>query len=142
MFNWPKSRKILNVLQTFRGQTPAQAETNFLKKVKWLDMYGVDMHTVLVSQNIAFLKANKSCQCFAAVSLLDAKRCLNAPYKLGLCGGACVIATVVCGQACALRSNTALNLLQGKDGLEYSLGLTPTGILVFEGVQKIGLFLW
>ena len=81
-----------------RGQSPAQAELNYLNKAKWLEMYGVDMHTVLVS-------------IFSVISNLD--RVIHVYF-----------------------------VMQGKDACEYSLGLTPTGILVFENHQKIGLFFW
>lgn len=43
---------IINALFCFSGVSPAQAELSYLDKVKWLDMYGVDLHPVLVNSLI------------------------------------------------------------------------------------------
>ena len=40
---------VIIFLSSNRGQVPSEAEVNFLERVKWLEMYGVDLHPVKVS---------------------------------------------------------------------------------------------
>ena len=40
---------LTHYLRRLSGLTSAMAENRYLEKVKWLDMYGVDLHPVIVS---------------------------------------------------------------------------------------------
>lgn len=121
----------VSLFPSFRGQTPAQAEINYLNKAKWLEMYGVDMHMVQVtdmpSLSVCYVLDNVNRKCYtrkpACWTNVFKKFKKNKGFK-----------------SCPL--SLFMSAPQARDGNEYSLGLTPTGVLVFEGQTKIGLFFW
>ncbi|XP_067665088.1 band 4.1-like protein 4 isoform X3 [Haliotis asinina] len=76
--------RISAVHKRLAGHVPAVVEYKYLDKVKWLEMYGVDLHPVL------------------------------RPYKSK----------------------------KGEGNIEYFLGLTPTGIVVYKNKSKIGNYFW
>lgn len=43
--------RVSELHQQLKGMSPSSAELNYLDKVKWHDMYGVDLHPVLVSSS-------------------------------------------------------------------------------------------
>lgn len=54
---WLLAFRSMWMLYISRGMVPAVAEYRYLEKVKWLDMYGVDLHPVLVSYTVKNMPA-------------------------------------------------------------------------------------
>lgn len=46
--------KVKEIHKKLSGQVPSTVEMTFLDRIKWLDMYGVDMHSVMGEDNVEF----------------------------------------------------------------------------------------
>ncbi|KAI2800108.1 hypothetical protein BLOT_014015 [Blomia tropicalis] len=119
----------------------ATAESNYLNKAKWLEMYGVDMHICFELNDNRIGKSILSQSPLVTFSHVSNYRfggsghVTSSGHKYG------TILLIAFFFKCT-QQPWLMFRLQSKDGNEYSLGLTPTGVLVFEGATKIGLFFW
>jgi len=57
-------RKICELHKLHRGQTPADAEINFLEHARRLEMYGVDLHKARVSRTIRGCHSSRNSRAF------------------------------------------------------------------------------
>lgn len=46
--------RVSELHQQLKGMTPSNAELNYLDKVKWHDLYGVDLHPVLGEDSVEY----------------------------------------------------------------------------------------
>ena len=46
-------------MNTYSGQIPTAVEMQFLERVKWLDLYGCELHSVMVNKQTMVLPIKK-----------------------------------------------------------------------------------
>ncbi|CAG9796588.1 unnamed protein product [Diatraea saccharalis] len=111
--------------RTLTGISPAQAELSYLDKVKWLDMYGVDLHPVLYKKHLKIQNWGGEVWGVDINVLNPASIVFNASTL------------VVARMTFSLfgRSN-------GEDSVEYFLGLAPSGLLLLRGKHTVANYYW
>ena len=108
----------INVCSLFcRGQTPADAEFNFLDHAKRLDMYGVVLYRAKASVNYNL----EAMETEVEINRLRFKFQIVAYTGLYL---------------------TAVFFFQDSNGKEIQLGVTSLGIVVFQNSIRINSFSW
>ncbi|CAH8551569.1 unnamed protein product [Schistosoma bovis] len=99
--------------------------------------YDAKQHTPVFVSTFRFLPEEKQTEEFE-LSVLDKYKALAGRNLTPAASESIYLEKV-----CLLPDyGVEMHTVKGKDNQLYSLGLTPTGILVYEGQNKIGLFSW